>query len=322
MSSCVEDKIEGREPLLLAQLLVNCPIMPLCGLKAMGLDWATVRKAAEAAFKAGRYTEARRLRELELTIARKHSPYGIRVAHTLNSLGVLMSRCGEHRQAKRLFLQALELFELERNQQKNSISTVLGNLGNSYYNLDNLVEAEANLDKSLLVGGGIDQADAILKVNVLALIYSKQNKIAKAEEMMEKMRSLTEREYGQSHPYYALYYNNLGGIYATQKRDDDAQCAFLKAIAIYTKTLRPRHPSVAAPLENWAQMQIRQGRLGAAEPLLRRAVSIREEACGADSPRLLVGLQALADLLRKTERAGEAEEVERRIREIKARDEH
>jgi len=88
--------------------------------------------------------------------------------------------------------------------------------------------------------------------------------------------ALKEAEgFGPQDPRLATTLNNLGEVYRAQAKYAEAEPLYMRAMAIYEKTLGPEHPDVAQSLENYAALLRKTGRDDEAVKLEARAEAIR-----------------------------------------------
>ncbi len=88
--------------------------------------------------------------------------------------------------------------------------------------------------------------------------------------------------------------HNLGEIYQSQGRYDEAEPLHKRSLAILEKTLGPEHPHVASSLNNLATLYYTQGRYDKVEPLFKRSLAISEKTLGAEHPTVANSLNNLA----------------------------
>jgi tetratricopeptide (TPR) repeat protein len=76
----------------------------------------------------------------------------------------------------------------------------------------------------------------------------------------------------------------------------EAEPLYLRALAIWEKTLGSDHPDFASGLNNLALLYKSQAKYNEAEPLYQRALGISEKALGPDDPKVATNLNNLAVL--------------------------
>lgn len=112
---------------------------------------------------------------------------------------------------------------------------------------------------------------------------------------------------------------NLGDLYRSQQRLDEASVALEEAIDLQASALGADHPELATGLNNLATVRAGQGRLGDAEALYRRALEVLMKVLPAEHPRLAAALNNLAEVERRRGRFADAERLYGEALAIQAR---
>jgi tetratricopeptide (TPR) repeat protein len=196
---------------------------------------------------------------------------------------------------------------------------------------DAIVEVGApNLTRGLtdqLVNGLIEACRASLadcvpaarSLNSFARLLIAQGRVEEALPLIERARTLVEREESPDHPDVARDLHNLALLLLDANRLEQAEAVIRRAWAIAERVHGPWHPSVARCLTILAGVYRDTGRLGEAEACCRRALAIDEKNLGPDHPDVASDLNNLAVLLRATNRLAEAEPLYRRALAIDER---
>ncbi|MDB9444940.1 tetratricopeptide repeat protein [Anabaena sp. CS-542/02] len=90
--------------------------------------------------------------------------------------------------------------------------------------------------------------------------------------------------------------NNLGYIYYSQGRYDQAEPLYLQALELRKRLLGDNHPHVATSLNNLALLYSSQGRYDQAEPLYLQALELRKRLLGDNHPDVATSLNNLGYL--------------------------
>ena len=85
----------------------------------------------------------------------------------------------------------------------------------------------------------------------------------------------------------AINLNNLGALKHAQRKLDEAEPLYWRALAIKEKLLGDEHPDVAITLNNLAVLLRLRGKPGEATELFRRALAIYETTLDPNHPKLL-----------------------------------
>jgi serine/threonine-protein kinase len=94
--------------------------------------------------------------------------------------------------------------------------------------------------------------------------------------------------------------SNLGGLYFTLGRSDEAAASFRESLDLRRRLLGTEHPAVAATLNNLAAVYARGGNWRAAEPLYREALERYRKLLGDEHPRVATSVNNLALLYYET----------------------
>ncbi|MDD4916091.1 MAG: tetratricopeptide repeat protein [Methylococcales bacterium] len=109
-------------------------------------------------------------------------------------------------------------------------------------------------------------------------------------------------------PDNPLYNNEAGYLAKTIGRYHDAETLYLRALAIWERTVGAEHGDVANSLNNLAGLYLAQGLYARAEPLYRRALDIREKLLGTAHPEVAVSVTNLGLLHVSLSRYAKAEQ--------------
>jgi tetratricopeptide (TPR) repeat protein len=235
----------------------------------------------------------------------------------------------------------------------------LDDLGDLYFAQGKYALAEPLLVRALAITekiyghGSLQAASGLL---YLADLENLRGSSAEAKRLYQKGLSILE-SHGRTIDL-ASRLNEVALLYQSQGRDDDAEQAYLRALALTERSFGKEHPLVASRLDDLALLYQSQGRYALAEPLYLRALEIleknqsraldgplgdlalfyeaqerygeaepfyrkalawTEQTFGPRSRRLVPILENYASLLRRLHREAQAEPLERRARIISGR---
>lgn len=198
------------------------------------------------------YSEAIKYYNMALSIAEEINLY-IEIANINNNLGVIYNEIGDYKTAYIYFIEALNNYDLAKNQDK-KIGT-FNNIGLVYLYLKNYDKALTYFDKVL--DSTIQPKDTVLIVSVLnniALCYSSENKSENALEYLDRAIKLSEKinnKYG-----LCISYQLMGNIFQTLNQTEKAFDAYSVSMDI-------------AREQNWSY-QLAVSRIGIARVLLNQ----------------------------------------------------
>ncbi|MBM3225316.1 MAG: tetratricopeptide repeat protein, partial [Candidatus Tectomicrobia bacterium] len=142
------------------------------------------------------------------------------------------------------------------------------------YKQGRYAEAEKQLTAALEEAerSGLSDQRLSIPLTTLALVYSAQNHVDKAEPLYQRILALRERSLGPEHLEVAAALDNLAEVYEVQGQYLQAQTLYWRALQIREKMLRPTHPGIASSLDNLASVYEAQSLFAEAEPLYQRAL--------------------------------------------------
>ena len=158
---------------------------------------------------------------------------------------------------------------------------------------------------------------AWLELSDLALRLYRQGRVTEATRTAEEALRLAERAFGPGDLMVATSLNNLGLLYKSQpKYQEAAEQMYTRAIEVWETALGFEHPRVAQSMNNLAELYVEQERLTEAEALHKKVLARRESTLGPDHPDVAQSLNNLAELYRLQEWPDAAEPLYQRALEI------
>ena len=201
-----------------------------------GAKWESYITAGQQAYQQADYAEAEKQFEAALKEAEAFGPDEVRLATSLNELGLVYDAQGRYAEAEPLYQRSMAIWE-----------------------------------KAL----GPDHPDVGQSLNYLGLLYFGQGRYAEAEPLYQRALAIWEKVLGPEHPDVAYSLNNLAILYQVQGRYEEAETHFVWVLAIREDALGLDHPSVAASLEDYAALLRQTGRATEATEMEARAKAIR-----------------------------------------------
>jgi tetratricopeptide (TPR) repeat protein len=102
-----------------------------------------------------------------------------------------------------------------------------------------------------------------------------QNRFAEAEQPIRSALAIGEKNW-PGHPNTLSTWCSLANILKAQKKFDEAEECYKKALRVCDDSKAPEHPNLASILEDYAELLQKAGRTGEAFELHHRAAQIRE----------------------------------------------
>jgi tetratricopeptide (TPR) repeat protein len=154
---------------------------------------------------------------------------------------------------------------------------------------------EAVVDYRAAMSAAADDRQHAVTANNLAAIYLEQNDREEALKLYRSALDTWQRILPPDAPEVASTLNNLGALYALERRYTDAAWYYERALAI-----RP----LPSTINNLAELYRAEGRYSQAEKLYRRLIG----TLSADDPTLGTAWNNLGELCRQKGRNAEARE--------------
>jgi tetratricopeptide (TPR) repeat protein len=145
---------------------------------------------------------------------------------------------------------------------------------------------------------GVD-FDDIASLQKAALDARKGGRLENSAGFLERALALQENRLGSEDPTVTDTLRQLGGVYADQRLDTQAEAAYRRALAINERAYGTRSVEAAASLADLALFHRRRGRVDEAIPLMESALDIELEAWGLQHPNVAARLAAVGALYRQ-----------------------
>jgi CHAT domain-containing protein len=228
-------------------------------------------------------------------------------SQTIADLGLLYQSRGMFSKAKPFNEQALELRKTADN--KGMLIVSINNLSVLKKETGNYTEAEAGLKQALEISKVQHDSLALALVyNNLAMCYLDMNNLKGAESNM--LISLTEAKKAlkENESNYIKLQINLANIYKFEKKYNESEALYLKAIEVKEKKLGA-HPDLAHLKKGLAQLYMEMGKISEVEKLLTSAYGIDKRKLGEKNPATISVQQELANFYRFTNNNSKALEL-------------
>ncbi|MBA3679787.1 MAG: CHAT domain-containing protein [Bacteroidetes bacterium] len=234
---------------------------------------------------------------------------------TVSDLGLLYQSRGRYSKAKTYNEDAIKLRESSSN--KGMLIVSINNNAVLKKETGFYTEAEADFKKALEIAK--IQNDALAKAlicNNLAMTYLDMNKLKDAESQMNTSISEASSILKDNSSNFIKLQINLANIYRFEKKYDDAEKLYLKAIEVKEKKLGA-HPDLAHLKKGLAQLYMEMGKNGEVEKLLQSAYDINKRKLGESNPATVSTQQELANFYRFNNNSAKALELMLKVTEKK-----
>lgn len=149
-------------------------------------------------------------------------------------------------------------------------------------------------------------------LNLLALVYSSENRFGEAEPLYDQAIAILERQPAGSSLDLGKTYANEGNVFLKEGKLEDAQHRFSQALAIYQQNLEAAGVERGSVLHSLGVLRAIQRRYSEAQPLMQDGLKIYEQYLPPAHPDLAQAYLDLAGLLRLEGQPTEANEYDRK----------
>ncbi len=259
-----------------------------------------LNKEADQLFNDSKFDKALPLMEQALAIREKElGGENVKVAASLNDLGLIYQQLGNYAKAEPLFARGLAIREKALGENHPDVAESLINLATLYFSKGDYVKAEPLMKRAVQHAEnifGAEHPNLAGYLNNLASLYQTVGDYLKAEALYQRALSIREKSLGGEHPLVSRSLNNLANLYYTMGNNEKAAPLYRRSLAIGEQTLGAEHPNVAVTINNLAVIYYEKGDYAQAEPLYLRSLAIREKIYGAEHPAVATILNNLAEI--------------------------
>jgi serine/threonine-protein kinase len=263
---------------------------------------ATLLEALAGAYRnLGLYEQAEPLLVEALTVRRRRGGAELRLAETLDALGVVRALRGEYADAEPLLAEALAIRERVLEPSHPDVARSLNNLALVRHDRGDYAGAEPLYRRVLALepdDGGAAGRGRLTTLSNLALLLHDLGRYAEAEAAYREVLERRRRLLGPDHPDLAAALGDLGRVVEARGRWQEAEPLLGRAVELARARYPEGHPELARAYHQLGDL-LGRSRASAeeGEALLRRALAMREASLGADHPETAASRLALARLL-------------------------
>jgi len=225
---------------------------------------------------------------LERALAVGRTVYGtdhLRLAQTLNDLGVLQTDRGDYVGAARHLEEALAMRRRLFGSEHADVAVSLVELGRVYQDEGFNQRADPLLRESLAVRRkvlGENHREVAVSMSAVASVLRLNGDLAGAESLLRQSLDLNRRTRGEYHANVGTSLHDLGLVAASRGDFAAAESLFRQALVTHRRALGDGHPNVAATLNSLSRVLVEQQRYSEAVTALESALDIARTAFGRD----------------------------------------
>jgi tetratricopeptide (TPR) repeat protein len=238
------------------------------------------------------YDTAQQLLEQALETGRRaFGPEHVRVAETLNHLGVLQAERGHYAAAARTLEDALTLRRKLLGSRHGDVAVTLAELGRVYQDQALNDRAEPLHREALEIRRtvlGNEHPEVAVSLSDLASVLRLRSDLATAETLLQQSLELNRKTRGPEHPNTSTGMHDLALIAASRGDYGGAESQLRQVLALQRKAPGAQHPNVASTLNTLSRVLGHSQRYDEAAAALREALDIARARLGADHPLVAI----------------------------------
>jgi serine/threonine protein kinase/tetratricopeptide (TPR) repeat protein len=216
-------------------------------------------------------------------------PEHVRVAQTLDYLGVVMTDRGDYAAAVQTLERALAMRRKLLGSAHEDVGITLVELGRVYQDQGSFDRAEV-LDREALeirrAALGEGHRETAVSQSDLAAVLRWRGDLATAESLLQQSLETNRSTRGDDHPNTAAALHDLALIASAKGDNSGAESVLRHVLSIQQRKLGEHHPIVATTLNSLSRVLVRQGRFIEAATPMQQALDLARAAHG-DSHQLV-----------------------------------
>ncbi len=170
----------------------------------------------------------------------------------------------------------------------------------------------------LLAAEELNASDYLVKAGVF---YGENYDFIRAELNLKKALEIQERLLKKDNPRIAKSLHDLGYLYFSRGKYDQAELLYLRALEIREKIQKKNdQQDTANSLDDLGSLYYVQGKYEDAEKMFTKGKDLRERIFGSEHPETAISLNNLANLYHYQKKYAQAEEFHLRVLRIREKD--
>ncbi len=271
----------------------------------------------------GLHAKALPLLEQALAIGRR--AFGsdhVRVAQSLNDLGVLQRDLGNPAAAQPLLVESLAMRRQLLGNEDKDVAVTLVELARVLKDRGRWAESEAPTREALAIRKkifGDEHRETATSKNELGLFLLDRGDLAGAEPLFRENVATSQRVLGADHPNVAAAKGSLARLLIAKGDAPAAEALIREALVVYQQVFGEAHAEYAIALNNLGNAVEAQGRLAEAQSLFEEAVRIARPQLGEQHLRVAGMMLNLARVQIARGSGAETEPVLRQVLSVRQR---
>lgn len=241
---------------------------------------------------------------------------------SINALGVLYHRWGQHEKAEQALKDAIANVKQVWGPDHAEYATALNNLGMLYNSMRRFDDAVAQLKLVADLRKGLtDEPNALYGHALFNLgsVYYQAERYDEALPKLEEALTVLEPTIGREHDITVMLLNNLAMSYMAKSRYDEAEKLLVEVAAVMKRRYGMQTIEYAQATHNVGVLYLNQKLYTQAEPFVQEAINIRSQMGTAGNPGLSYVLEDMATIMRNTNRVADADRISAQAKAMASR---
>ncbi len=227
-----------------------------------------------------------------------------------NTIGLIFSNHGRHREAEAVASKALEIQERIHSGDHRSLVVTLNNLAHIRAFAGRLDAAEPLFVRALEMSRRLhpgDHADLAKSIGNLGFLRQAEGRNAEAEALLSEALEMDDRIGSIDEPTKAIRLDNLGKARQGLGRMKEAEAALARSLEMRRRLYPSDHPDLAKGMSNLAHLLWATNRSAEAEPLFMEALEMNRRLYPGGHASIVNGLSNLSVVRQNLGRMAESE---------------
>jgi serine/threonine protein kinase len=246
----------------------------------------------------------------------------VRVAQSLNDLGVLQRQAGNAAASEPLLAESLAVRRRLLGSYDKDVAVTLVELARTMKDLGRAAESEAPTREALEIRKkvfGEEHRQTAVSKNELARLWWERGDLAGAEALYRDALATNERVLGHDHPNTGANKASLATLLNAKGDSLAAEKLFRESLEVERRVFGASHFEYATTVNNLALVVEAQGRIGEARAMFDEALRTASSQLGDDHPRVITITLNLARTDIALGRGAATETALRRVLEVRQR---
>lgn len=255
----------------LVKLIPSVLIAVACGTLSAeaAKTWQQNIDEGEAKYESGDLKGAETYFQEAMKEAQKFPADDIRLARTLNNMGVILDHSGKYAEAESMYQKALKIRQSKLGKNDPAVADTLNNLANLYKDQKKYKEAEPLYTRALAIYATIPKGGGFMAMglNNLSVLHTNQGRTAEAESDLKRGIEYGEKSLGLENDHVIDMVSKLAAMYDKAGKSAEAKPYFKKYLKSVYKAMEisDKDPDAHAKAKKFAAALRTAGQAGDAD---------------------------------------------------------